>query len=251
MKEIKWQRPPLSNFRTRGVPGSNFDELWFYDEIKDKISTIYDVGASDESNFINFNGDVHYFEPTSRLNKLRDIAKNKNSYFLNFGLSDIDSDVREVTWETGGAVPHPDRPVHYLNENNKTMKTTTGKTYMNNNGHQSIDFLKIDTEGHELAVLKGFGDRIKDINIIQFEYGGTSWASGVKMMDVVEHLKEYDFVRFSYCAAGGLQEIDIEDFEEHWHWCNVVCFHKSFLSKFEKKESLFYKISQKREKNET
>ena len=33
-----------------------------------------------------------------------------------------------------------------------------------------IDLIKIDTEGHELNVLKGIGEKIKDIEIIHFEH---------------------------------------------------------------------------------
>ena len=35
-----------------------------------------------------------------------------------------------------------------------------------------IDFFKIDVEGHEMDVLKGIGDKISNIKLIQFEFGG-------------------------------------------------------------------------------
>ena len=34
-----------------------------------------------------------------------------------------------------------------------------------------IDFVKIDVEGHELEVLQGFGERVKDVRLFQFEFG--------------------------------------------------------------------------------
>ena len=37
---------------------------------------------------------------------------------------------------------------------------------------QPIDLCKIDIEGHELDALNGFGEALKHINIIQFEFGG-------------------------------------------------------------------------------
>jgi FkbM family methyltransferase len=44
-------------------------------------------------------------------------------------------------------------------------------------GIHRIDYLKIDTEGHELAVLNGFSEMLGErrIDYVQFEYGGT-WA---------------------------------------------------------------------------
>ena len=35
-----------------------------------------------------------------------------------------------------------------------------------------IDYIKIDVEGHELDALEGFGDLIKKVRLIQFEFGG-------------------------------------------------------------------------------
>lgn len=35
-----------------------------------------------------------------------------------------------------------------------------------------VDYIKIDIEGHELDALNGMGERIKDISLIQFEFGG-------------------------------------------------------------------------------
>lgn len=39
-------------------------------------------------------------------------------------------------------------------------------------GCKNIDICKIDIEGHELDALMGFGEAIKHISVIQFEFGG-------------------------------------------------------------------------------
>lgn len=36
-------------------------------------------------------------------------------------------------------------------------------------GIQSVDFLKVDTEGHDLAVLRSLGTRIRDVRVVQVE----------------------------------------------------------------------------------
>jgi hypothetical protein len=61
------------------------------------------------------------------------------------------------------------------------------------------NFLKIDVEGHELAVLKGLGDFIYDIKVIQFEFGGTDIDSRVFFQDFWRFFmnKEFDLYRLT------------------------------------------------------
>jgi FkbM family methyltransferase len=56
----------------------------------------------------------------------------------------------------------------------------TGDKYICENAIGQIDFLKIDTEGHEVPVLKGFAQLLASAQaprVIQFEYG-TTWLAG-------------------------------------------------------------------------
>ncbi len=50
-----------------------------------------------------------------------------------------------------------------------------GDDFCEDNGIDHIDFMKIDTEGHEHLALKGFSRMLaqRKIDVIQFEYGGT------------------------------------------------------------------------------
>ena len=63
-------------------------ERWFFDHIKKNINTIFDVGCRQDSEFVEFEGEVHYFDPVptfiENLSKQRNV--NKQSYFNNFGL---------------------------------------------------------------------------------------------------------------------------------------------------------------------
>ncbi len=63
----------------------------------------------------------------------------------------------------------------YKKKDNKFYKeesTTQIKLsdYLINNNIKKIDFLKIDTEGYEMNVLKGLGDQFKNVSIIMFEH---------------------------------------------------------------------------------
>jgi FkbM family methyltransferase len=44
--------------------------------------------------------------------------------------------------------------------------------WRNTLGGREIDIVKLDIEGHELSALKGFGEAIYFMNVIQFEFGG-------------------------------------------------------------------------------
>lgn len=63
---------------------------------------------------------------------------------------------------------------------------------------EGIDFLKIDVEGHELAVLQGAQQLLRQqkISCLQFEYGGTFADAGVTLNEVVELLQGH-----GYCVA--------------------------------------------------
>jgi len=63
-------------------------------------------------------------------------------------------------------------------------------------GVKRIDFLKIDTEGHELQVLRGFGNRLRPefIGCIQFEYNEASVGARVLLKDFFDLLEPVGFV---------------------------------------------------------
>ena len=102
------------------------------------------------------------------------------------------------------------------------LKIIRADKYIEDNNIDSIDFVKIDTEGYEFEVIKGFSHHLKNVNIIQFEYGGTFLDNNVKLAEVIAYLKDYGFRRFSYLTKTGLHAI--EDMTDHYQYCNIVCF---------------------------
>ena len=65
-------------------------EYKFFMDIKDKINRVFDVGCRDDSEFIEFTGEVHYFDPVNKfIEKLKTKENmNKASYFNSFGLGE-------------------------------------------------------------------------------------------------------------------------------------------------------------------
>ena len=205
------------NFESNG-------EKNFYESIKKEINIIFDVGCRD-GNFMDFEGEVHYFDPVvdniKHLSSLKN--KNKKSFFNVFGLGEINEDI--FFFPEFGSFVDRSKTVKTDSNNKVLLKVKRAKDYMLEKNIEEIDFLKIDTEGFELKVLIGFEDFLSSIKIIQFEYGGTFIDSKIKLNDIVDYLKKYDFQDFSYLTKYG--KVLIEDFNDHYQYCNIVCTNKN------------------------
>lgn len=90
-----------------------------------------------------------------------------------------------------------------------------------------IDLLKIDVEGHELAVLKGAEKTIRSgvVGIIQFEFNEMNVVSRTYFKDFWDFLPEYNFYRL---LPGG--EIPLTTYSavfcEVFGYQNIVCLRK-------------------------
>jgi FkbM family methyltransferase len=197
-------------------------ERRFYTSIKQNISVIFDVGCRSESEFIDFTGEVHYFDPVKSFIDSLSAKPNSNSasFFNTFGLGDKNTDLYYYPkYESFN-----DRIISCGVSDNAhavMLNIKTAHDYITEKQVVSIDFLKIDTEGYELKVLQGFGDALSRVKLIQFEYGGTFQDNNTKLIDVVDYLKKHGFVDFSYLTPTGLQLIN--DFRDHYRYCNIVC----------------------------
>lgn len=77
------------------------------------------------------------------------------------------------------------------------VEVTTIDDVIKENKIQKVKLLKIDTEGHELEVLKGASIAINNrmIKVIHFEFNEMNVISRSFFKDFVEFLPEYDFYR--------------------------------------------------------
>jgi FkbM family methyltransferase len=201
-------------------------ELQFYTIIKNDIKVIFDVGCRSDSEFIDFIGEVHYFDPVKRFidSLSKQPTNNSVSYFNNFGLGNENTELYY----------YPAYQSFYDRVNSCRISDASNKIkliikkaseYCIEKNISNIDFLKIDTEGFELNVLKGFEDELQKVNIIQFEYGGTYLDNNTKLIDVITYLKNKGFEKFSYLSPAG--PVAITDFNDHYNYCNIVCINKN------------------------
>ena len=105
----------------------------------------------------------------------------QNVHVMDFGLSSSEGHT-DVTYNrthhsTNAIVPHLDsRLFQHDNISIERERIETGDAFMRKEALDHIDFLKIDIEGHEVEVLKGFAETLDSDaspRVIQFEYGET------------------------------------------------------------------------------
>ena len=148
-------------------------EKKFYNYIKNDIKLIFDVGCRTDTEFLNFNGEVHYFDPVKEFidNLSKQSNNNNKSFFNDFGLGNEKAEKEYYPSVQSFNARINSLPNNSYEEKLK-LKINTGYNYMKEKDIKHINFLKIDTEGYEFDVIKGFKDYINNIDIIQFEYGG-------------------------------------------------------------------------------
>ena len=79
-----------------------------------------------------------------------------------------------------------------------SVPIATIDNYCYSNNIDKIDFLKIDTEGHDFYVLKGAQNMLKknQINYVQFEYGPSNLFSRIFLKDIFEFIQKEDYEIF-------------------------------------------------------
>jgi FkbM family methyltransferase len=94
------------------------------------------------------------------------------------------------------------------------VPVTTLATYCAQQGITEIDMLKVDAEGHDLAVLLGAGPLITEgrVAAVQFEFGGTNIDARTFLRDFVRLLSPH--YRIYRLLLDGLEELHYSEREE-------------------------------------
>jgi len=102
----------------------------------------------------------------------------------------------------------------------------TGDRYCDRAGINSVDFLKIDVEGAEFRVIKGFVERLaaQKIHCVQFEYGAFSTQTRFLLADYYSLLAERYWIGKIYPSY-----VDFRDYDwtmEDFRFANYCCVSK-------------------------
>ena len=169
------------------------------------LDTVFDVGANrgDWTDAVlrhSPTANVHAFELSPRTaQRLSTRFAGVNRVVVNsFGLSDVAGEVefRDIPGasELNSLIVDNDLHVGRASTIAKA-RVERGDTYCERNGITRIDFLKVDAEGADHLVLRGFEEmfRSRRIRLVQFEYGYASVYSRFLIQDHADF-----FARFGY-----------------------------------------------------
>ena len=166
------------------------EELELFKQLKD-LKVIFDVGARTDIDYVELwpEAEHHLFEPTHLFYPILQVKTDgKPNVFVNgFGLGDKEElkGYYEPLQAFVGSGSAPEDAITNL----RFPIQTLGK-YVTDRKIESIDFLKIDTEGYDLKVLIGAYNWLKMIKFIQYEHWGEH--NNKMTMGLLDHFEIYD-----------------------------------------------------------
>jgi FkbM family methyltransferase len=181
---------------------SESGELYVLEYIKSKITgksiVLFDVGANIGNyskeliqTFIDKNFQLHSFEPSPITYGLLCNNINDNRVILNnVGLGDKDeTKLLYSNEDCSGLASIYQRNLEHFNikmSNTESVEIICLDNYCKRHNVSTIDFLKLDIEGHELKALYGAKDMLdkRKIKFVQFEFGGCNIDSKTFFQDI-------------------------------------------------------------------
>ena len=237
---------------------SCLSEALEYIKKKVDIPVIFDIGANTGrwsklviSSLNTFS--LHIFEPNTSLkeeltnNIIASMTSRNPDAQAHLNMTGIGNQgkgklfISNISNELATTVLNSERPI-YDNYEELEITLTRGSTYCKTRRVNRIDYLKIDTEGSELAALKSFGAYIEKgkIKFIQFEYGKPSLFGDSKLSDFFELLEsQYSIHRI--LPEGITEQLKYSAELESFEWSNYLAIHKEnldLLGQFEQQTPL-------------
>ena len=142
---------------------------------------------------------MHIFEPSSiNIDILKEKFKDNRVIINSLGLSNKNHICKLFSDKIGSPLASlTKRRVNHFNktfDQEEDIKVIKFDNYWKKKIKSDIiDLFKIDAEGHELDVLNGIGAKIKDIKVIQFEFGGCNIDTRTFFQDFWYFFKEHNF----------------------------------------------------------
>jgi FkbM family methyltransferase len=162
--------------------------------------------------------ELHIFEPaTSNMHRLRSrFAAHKQVSLQQAALSDVAGRMTLFADRDGsGMASLAQRQLGHLNIQFNPMEEVEVRRFEDYwkqaLSARVIDIVKIDVEGYELMVLRGFGEAIRKVRVLQFEFGGTNIDTKVFFRDLWCFFEEAGFDLYRITPLGVMR---IEHYNE-------------------------------------
>jgi FkbM family methyltransferase len=207
--------------------------------------TVFDIGANvgdwaARALEINPAIRLHCFEPSSTtFSRLTARGLAASVQCNNFGLSSARGSSELLVFEDSAGVNSLYRRTGLQSfgletqQRSEIVRLETGDCYCAERGIQAIDFCKVDVEGHELEVFKGFSASLaaRTVRVMQFEYGGCNIDSRVLLKDLFEFLQPHGYALYKVFPDGLRQLPRYDQRLENFQYQNwvVVCAESEYL----------------------
>lgn len=182
------------------------------------------------------NLEVHMFEPANSLfNQLNTrFFEDDLVYVLPLAVSDKRGVGNLYFDKEGGLASLTKRRLDHFNtyfDLSESVDVICFEDYWNINlQRRDIDFIKINVEGYELAVLRGMGQAINFIKVIQFEFGGTGIDAKIYFQDFWYFFKENNFDIYRFTFLGPLRIATYREIDETFVKTDYLAVRKTNLS---------------------
>ncbi len=175
-------------------------ELEFMRQALQGAHVVFDVGAN-VGNWvraalsINPEAEYHCFEPSAATYRaLVNEALPSNVKTNNCGLGAKDGEAPLFVFDDGSGTNSLYRRegIGTTQPRRDNIRLITIDRYCDQHDIAHVDFVKLDVEGHELAVLHGARRMLSEgrINVVQFEYGGTYIDARILLKDIWDYVDE-------------------------------------------------------------
>ena len=179
-----------------------------------KIKTVYDIGAyrGDFSNFLSKTSlkgkDFYLFEANEKNEKY--LNKFDFKYFIDV-LSDRKKEVKFYSKSHTGDSYFLEQTNFYDGFDPKTKITNTLDNIVEQNNLPFPNFIKIDTQGSEIDILKGAKRVISNCKLIYLECPIIEYTFGSHNLDqYIKYLDSIDFIPYDICEVHYIDKVLVQ-----------------------------------------
>jgi len=214
-------------------------QLLKYHEVKRIVDIGANKGEYTEELLKYFSkSEFHLFEPSKYLSNilLKKYSRFKNVKIITKALSNTQREgfLYFDKYGSGLASLKKRKLDHHkkkFNLKEKIQITTFKNYYQRKLKGKNIDYCKIDAEGYELKILKGFKEIIKKTKIIQFEFGGCNIDTRVFFQDFWYFFKRLNFDIYRI-TPGKIEKIyNYDEKDEYFLTTNFIAVNKNLNEK--------------------
>jgi FkbM family methyltransferase len=206
----------------------------------DKLVVI-DVGGN-KGNFSNIvarslkNAEIYIIEPSLLNFKFlkKRFINNENIFIKNIAISNKNKNLKLFYDFKGSPLASLSKRL-FIGSNRKMIgyeivKSMTLYKYINENiKKKTIDIIKLDTEGNELNCLLGLFKKIKNVKLIQFEFGGCNIDSRVFFKDFWIFFKKKNFSIYRIGPFGLTKLVNYSESDENFLTTNYIAKNNKFF----------------------